>query len=113
VGAVVAKGLVASGKGCEGVVRLVSRVADVFALMQRPDLGETILLTESATATAVVPLLDRVRGLICTSGGLTSHLAIVSREFGLPCIMGAELADPSELDGVRVLMAADGTVSRV
>jgi len=113
VGTVVTRGLVASGKGCEGVVRLVSGVADVFALMQSPDLGETILLTESATATAVVPLLDRVRGLICTSGGLTSHLAIVSREFGLPCIMGAEVADPAELDGVRVLMAADGTVSRV
>jgi phosphohistidine swiveling domain-containing protein len=81
--------------------------------MQSPDLGETILLTESATATAVVPLLDRVCGLICTSGGITSHLAIVSREFGLACIMGAELAELAELDGVRVLMAADGTVSRV
>lgn len=113
MGAVVAKGLVASGRGCEGVVRLVGKVADVFALMQSPDLGETILLTESATATAVVPLLDRVCGLICTSGGITSHLAIVSREFGLACIMGAELADLAELDGVRVLMAADGTVSRV
>lgn len=113
MGAVVTQGLVASGKGCEGVVRLVGKVADVFALMQSRDLGETILLTESATATAVVPLLDRVRGLICTSGGITSHLAIVSREFGLPCIMGAEIADPSDLDGVRVLMAADGTISRV
>ena len=94
MGAVVTQGLVASGKGCEG--RRAPRGQGRRRLRPdaEPDLGETILLTESATATAVVPLLDRVRGLICTSGGITSHLAIVSREFGLSCIMGAELADP-------------------
>jgi len=90
----------------------VGQVADVFALLQEPDLGDMILLTESATATAVVPLLDKVCGLICTSGGITSHLAIVSREFGLPCIMAAEVADPAELDGTWVIMAEDGTVRR-
>ena len=110
--AVLAKGLVASGKGCEGVVRRASDVADVFALMRAPDLGETILLTESATATAIVPLLSRVRGLICTSGGITSHLAIVAREFGLPCLMAAEIDDPAALEGVRVVVREDGTVER-
>lgn len=113
MGSVVTRGLVASGTGCQGVVRHVVHVADVLALMREPDLSETILLTESATATAVVPLLDRVCGLICTSGGITSHLAIVSREFGLPCIMAAELDDPAGLDGAHVVMEADGTLCRV
>lgn len=112
MGDVLAMGLVASGKGCEGVVRRATEVADVFALLKEPGLDEMILLTESATATAIVPLLPRVRGLICTSGGITSHLAIVSREFGLPCIMAAEVADPAALDGVRVIVSDDGTVTR-
>jgi phosphohistidine swiveling domain-containing protein len=93
-------------------VRRASSVADVFALMKEPDLGEAILLTESATATSVVPLLGKVRGLICTSGGITSHLAIVSREFGLSCLMAAEIEDPAALDGARVVVAEDGTVTR-
>ena len=106
------RGLVASGNGCEGVVRLAMQVADVFALLREPGLDETILLAESATATALVPLLPKVRGLICTSGGLTSHVAILSREFGLFCLMAAAVEDPSALEGVRVVIAEDGTVTR-
>ncbi|MBM3678402.1 MAG: hypothetical protein FJW96_11055 [Actinobacteria bacterium] len=113
MGDVIATGLVASGTGCEGVVRRASAVEDVFALMKEPDLSETILLTESATATAIVPLLSRVRGVICTGGGITSHLAIVSREFGLPCVMAAPVAEPGSLDGARVAIGADGSISRV
>jgi phosphohistidine swiveling domain-containing protein len=112
MGELLGKGLVASGKGCEGVVRRASEIAQVFALLKEPDLGETILLTDSATATSVVPLLGKVRGLICTSGGMTSHLAIVSREFGLSCLMSAELGAPESLEGARVVVAEDGTVTR-
>ena len=112
MGEVVATGLVASGKGCCGVLRRATEVADVFALMKEPDLSSTILLTESATATSLVPLLSRVRGLICTSGGITSHLAIVAREFGLPCVMAAVFADPASLEGIEVVLGEDGTVER-
>lgn len=109
---IVTKGLVASGNGCEGIVRLAMQVTDVFALLREPGLSETILLAESATATALVPLLPKVRGLICTSGGITSHVAILSREFGLSCLMSAVVENPSALEGVRVVVAADGTVTR-
>jgi phosphoenolpyruvate-protein kinase (PTS system EI component) len=109
---IVTTGLVASGNGCEGVVRLAMEVTDVFALLREPGLEETILLAESATATALVPLLPKVRGLICTSGGITSHLAILSREFGLSCLMAAAVEDPAALEGVRVVINADGTVVR-
>ena len=112
MGEVVGRGLVASGKGCEGVVRRANRVTDVFALMRDPNLAETIVLTESATATAVVPLLGKVRGLICTSGGITSHLAIVSREFGLTCLMATSVDDAEALEGARVVLTEDGAIER-
>lgn len=112
MGEVITQGLVASGAGCEGVVRRAADVQEVLALMKEPDLSETILLAESATATAIVPLLSRVRGLVCTSGGITSHLAIVSREFGLSCVMAAPVDDAAALEGVRVVVDADGTVRR-
>ena len=103
-------GQVVSGKGAEGVLCRADEIPQVLALMKRPDLEEVILLTESAAATAVVPLLAKVRGIVCRSGGMTSHLAIVSREFGLPCIVGAEIADPESADGQRVVLGEDGSI---
>jgi phosphoenolpyruvate-protein kinase (PTS system EI component) len=93
-------------------VHCANKVEEVFELMKAPDLGETILLTDSPSATALVPLLAKVRGLVCRSGGMTSHLAIVSREFGLPAVMGADVDSPGELEGERIVVDAEGQISR-
>ena len=108
--ATIGSGQVVSGRGAEGILCSADTIEQVLDLMKRPDLDEVILLTESAAATAVVPLLAKVRGIVCRSGGMTSHLAIVSREFGLSCIVGAELDDPAAADGKRVQMMEDGSV---
>lgn len=107
----IGQGQLVSGGRVEGTLRRADDVKQVFGLMKRPDLDEVILLTASASATAVVPLLAKVRGVVCRSGGMTSHLAIVSREFGLACIVGAEIADPDDADGRRVVLGDDGTIS--
>ena len=46
-----------------------------------------ILVTES-TDPDWVPIMKKAAGLITNYGGTTSHAAIVSREFGLPAIVG-------------------------
>jgi len=107
----IGQGRLVSGGRIEGTLARADDLQQVFGLMKRPDLGEVILLTASASATAVVPLLAKVRGVVCRSGGMTSHLAIVSREFGLPCIVGAEIEDPDGVDGQRVVLGEDGTIS--
>lgn len=108
----VGRGLVVSGSGCEGIGRRAHAVEDVFALLKDPALSESILLVESPSATAIVPLLARVRGIVCTSGGMTSHLAIVAREFGLPCVMAAGIDDLAALEGERITMSAEGEIAR-
>ena len=89
--AVVGRGLVVSGSGCSGTGRQANEIEQVFALLKDSALDEAILLVDSPSATAIVPLLSKVRGIVCGDGGMTSHLAIVSREFGLPCVMAAEV----------------------
>jgi phosphohistidine swiveling domain-containing protein len=106
-------GMKVSGTETEGVLRAANNTDQVFALMRHERLDEVILLTDSASATAVVPLLAKVRGVVCRSGGMTSHLAIVSREFGIPCLMGAELPTDDDLEGARVRIGEDGNVERV
>ncbi len=105
------RGELVSGHECEGEVRRANEMPEVLALLKHENLADVILLCDSASATAVVPLLAKVRGIICRSGGATSHLAIVSREFGLPAVMGAEIADPEALEGRRVRFSEDGEIT--
>jgi phosphoenolpyruvate synthase/pyruvate phosphate dikinase len=107
---VVGAGQLVSGKGTTGVARRVKTIDDVLELMSVPDLNGVILLTDSASATAIMPLLDEVRGVICSVGGRTSHLATVSRELGLACVVGTTFTTGDDLDGRRVTIADDGTV---
>ncbi len=98
-----------SGQGAVGVLRKVETLEDVLRLMET-DLSETIVFTPSASVTAITPILPKIRGLICASGGFTSHLAIVAREFDLPCLMGSHLEDVDALEGRRVRFTAQGEI---
>jgi phosphohistidine swiveling domain-containing protein len=108
---VVGRGLVVSGSGYTGLGRTANEVQEVFSLLKDPALAQTILLVESPAATAVVPLLSKVTGILCSGGGMTSHLAIVSREFGLPCVMAAEVGDLAALDGRTLTITAEGEIA--
>ena len=67
--------------------------------------------SNSPSATAIVPLLSKVRGIVCADGGMTSHLAIVSREFGLPCVMAADVGSLGDLDGKAMTVSAEGEIA--
>ncbi len=58
-----------------------------------------ILLTET-TSPDFVPLMKKAGGIIADQGGLNSHAAIMSRELGLPCLVGTYYA-------IRVLTTGD------
>jgi len=107
---VLGAGELVSGKSTAGVARRVETIDDVLRLMNDPGLDDVILLTDSASATAIMPLLDEVRGVICSVGGRTSHLATVARELGLACLLGTTFTAGDDLDGRRVTIADDGSV---
>lgn len=105
----IGQGNVTSGSGCRGLLREVSSIPDVLALMKQ-DLSEVIVFTREASATAVTPLFPKIRGVMCTLGGPTSHLAIVAREFDLPCVMGSRIDFDGRLDGRLVRFNAEGEI---
>ena len=62
------------------------------------------------------PVMRRVRAIVTDKGGRTAHAAIVSREFGLPCIVGTGTATSGHPDGDEVTVCcaegAEGTSIR-
>jgi len=105
----IGQGNVTSGSDCQGVLRVVESVEDVLRLMKE-DISGTILLTPTASATIMTPLFPRIKGVVCTTGGATSHVAIVAREFDLACIMGVQFDLQGGLDGCVVSMNAEGEI---
>jgi pyruvate, water dikinase len=77
------RGLGASPGQASGSVRLI----------ESPDQAEELqsgqILVTKMTSPDWVPFMRRAAAIVTESGGMTSHAAIVSRELGLPCVVGA------------------------
>ncbi|MEO0406798.1 MAG: putative PEP-binding protein [Cyanobacteria bacterium P01_A01_bin.135] len=61
-----------------------------------------------------LPLLQRVAGVVTEQGGLTSHAAILTRELGIPAVVGVSGATQQLHSGDRVRLDGDrGLVTRL
>ncbi len=91
-----------------GRIAPANTVKQVLDLLSE-DLSSVILLTEQASASAIGPILPGVAGVLCTRGGTSAHLAIVSRGLQLPCVV--QLECERDLDpGTQVSVDGDGRV---
>jgi pyruvate,water dikinase len=69
------------------------------------------ILVTSMTTPDFVPAMKKVVGIITDKGGQTSHAAIVSRELGVPCVVGTKTATKSFKEGDIVTI--DGTTGKI
>ena len=95
---VILKGAPAAPGLVSGPVRLVPDVK----LLDKVKKGD-IMVTDMTTPD-FVPAMRRAAGIITNRGGLTSHAAIVSRELGVPCIVGTSTATKILKDGMIVTL---------
>lgn len=79
-------GTCASVGVARGKVKLVFCPAD----MDKVEKGDIVVAPE--TTPDLLPIFHKASGIITDMGGITGHAAIVSREFGLPCIVGTRNA---------------------
>lgn len=86
----VGEGLITLRRTAEGELRIVRSPKDVIELWKEGAAGK-IVLVEDAGVTTLGPILPKLAGVVCTSGGIGSHLAIVSREFSIPALMGTRI----------------------
>lgn len=85
--------------------------------LSREDLGdvhEGDILVTRMTEPDWVPAMKKAAGIITDIGGRTCHAAIVSREFGIPAIVGTHIATQSLEEGQQItLSTAEGEVGSV
>ncbi len=65
------------------------------------------VLVAEMTTPDWVPLMKKASAIVTDGGGMTCHAAIVSREMGLPCVVGTRNATRVLKDGM--LVTVDGT----
>lgn len=85
-GKVLASGMGASPGIAGGAVRVLDSPAEGAQLRE----GE--VLVAAMTAPDWIPTMRRAVAVVTDSGGTTCHAAIVSRELGIPCIVGTRNA---------------------
>ncbi len=94
------RGLGAAPGSADGAVRIVS------AREGASELQEGEVLVTHMTAPDWVPLMRRAAAIVTDSGGMTCHAAIVSRELGIPCVVGTGKATEVLHDGQVVTVDA-------
>ncbi len=94
-------GLAASKGIYEGPARRVSGPSE-FGRIVKGD----VLVTESTTEAFNI-LLPLLGGIVTDNGGLLSHAAIVSREYGIPGVVGTREATERIANGVLVRVDGD------
>ncbi|MFN8073051.1 MAG: phosphoenolpyruvate synthase [Mycobacterium sp.] len=102
---VLLQGLPAVPGEASGVVRVLKDPQDGARLQD----GE--VLVAQMTNPDWLPTMRRASALVTDTGGMTCHAAIVARELGVPCIVGARTATKDLKDGAVVTV--DGTHGRV
>ncbi len=76
-----------------GVVKKIFRPSDMSKM------NEGDILVSIATDPDIVPAMKKAAAIVTDQGGVTSHAAIVSRELGIPCVIGTKIASQVLNDG--------------
>ena len=99
-------GQTARGGYAKGTVRIIIRAKD----MKKMKPGD--ILVSIATDPDIVPAMKKAAAIVTEQGGITSHAAIVSRELGIPCIIGTKIATKVFKDGDLVEVDANKGIVR-
>lgn len=95
---VIIKGLGASPGTASGIVKIVSDIDELDKIKD----GDIMVTT--MTTPDMVPAMRRASGIITDEGGVTCHASIISRELGIPCVVGTGSATTvlNENEGVTL-----------
>ena len=103
----VIKGQIANKGNVTGIVRVVLDPHD------DKEFQDGDILVTSMTRPEFVPIMKRAGAVVTNEGGITCHAAIVSRELGIPCVIGTKNATRLLKNGDMVEVDADNGIVKI
>jgi len=97
---VLLRGLGGAPGSASGAARVLTSLAESGSL------SDGDVLVTHMTSPDWLPLMRRAAAIVTDSGGMTCHAAIVSRELGIPCVVGTGEATRKLRDGELVTVDA-------
>lgn len=104
-GQVITQGMAASPGIASGIVKIIHSMDDLDKIKK----GDILVTT--MTNPDMVVSMQKAAGILTSEGGVTAHAAIVSREMGIPAIVGAQDALDVLKDGDEITV--DGYSGKV
>jgi phosphoenolpyruvate synthase/pyruvate phosphate dikinase len=95
----------ASPGRARGEAKIINVIADMAKMKQ----GD--ILISIATTPDLVPAIKKASAIVTDVGGITCHAAIISRELGIPCVVGTKIATKIIKDGM--IIDVDATHGKV
>lgn len=85
-----------------GIARYVRTSEKVLEYLTEGVPENIIAIVDDSGGTLTAPVLEKFQGVLCAGGTTRSHLAILTREYGIPCFMNVRLSGIK--DGDRIEM---------
>ena len=99
------RGLGSSPGIASGQARIITKLDHL------DQVGDGDIIVTEMTMPDMVPAMKRAAGIVTDEGGMTSHAAIISRELGVPAVVGTGSATRKLEDGQPITIDGDkGTV---
>ena len=99
------RGLGSSPGIASGQARIITKLDHL------DQVGDGDIIVTEMTMPDMVPAMKRAAGIVTDEGGMTSHAAIISRELGVPAVVGTGSATRELEDGQPITIDGDkGTV---
>lgn len=89
-----------------GVALYVQTTEDVMNLMMNGVPPNTVAVIDDSGGTLTAPILEQFKAVVCMGGTVRSHLGILSREYGIPCLMNSKVAGIKNGDKLELNVTA-------
>lgn len=89
-----------------GVARFIRTSERVLEMLTEGVPPDTIAIIDDSGGTLTAPIIEDFKGIICLGGTVRSHLGILAREYGIPCLMNARFEGLQEGDRVEIESSA-------
>ncbi len=99
------KGIPVSSGIAQGKVKIVHGIQD------SDNFQDGDILVTKITDPAMVMMMNKASAIVCDIGGITSHPSIISRELGIPCVVGTKIATKKLKNGQKIIV--NGTTGEI